>query len=732
MARLQVEIDGNASGLTKSFGISSRSVDQLEKEIKDLQKTLKNELDEKSIAKINGKIKEAQSELKRINGLSLNPISNQFNNLGASAGVANGAAIEVGRVIQDLPYAANNFGSIGNNITRITEQFGMLHQQTGSVSASFKALGASLISSGNLISLAFSAAITGWTLWQQHSAKAQKATKDLEDGTKTYIETLEGLQRASADGQNNAQKDLTNLKLLYDATQNLTVPMDKRKKVAEELIKQYPKQFEGLTTEALLAGKAADAYNKLTASITATAMAAAYANKMTENAQKQLNNYLQIIDKQNQANKLSLQIEKQKASISTSAAGSAGTGASSAAQYSLVANLEEKRTKVLAEVNKLGTENFNITNENTLLQKNYNDQIIKGADASGKLNTSLDKTKKKTKDMTDGLIEQLQGGLMSEFDRKLFEIGNRYDEIRKKISEIGDAGKRDNAFGLARQLELIEKLKVETERFIYMTQGLKSMNTISPNLTTNSAVLPGREAAIKRFNTPIVSGKSKEEKDLEKRLGRIVERGFRNGISDIAGNITDLGSDFKEVFTNVFNSLAGSVGRMFQDVLATQLGDKFAKMINSDDFKIGKLSSNMSKGILAGAGIAGSLISGMSKKTSTVGQAAGGALSGAAAGMAFGPYGAAVGAIVGAISGIFSASSAKKQEKLQEQQLAEQRKQTAIMERQNSLAWAANIIGQMTSNGMVNSIDRSATGELVAKVSGQDLLFVLNRAGGKR
>ena len=691
MARLEVQIDGNASGLTSSLNKANAGLNRFSNEA--------------------GKV------------------AAQTNKLTGSVGSANGVAMEFNRIIQDAPYGMMG---IGNNITQLTDSFARLKQQTGSTGAAFKQTISQMFTSGNLLSLGISAIVTGWTLWERHAQKANKATKDLEDGTKTYIETLEGLQRASADGQNNAQKDLTNLKLMYDATQNLTVPMDKRKKVAEELIKQYPKQFEGLTTEAVLAGKAADAYNKLTASITATAMAAAYANKMTENAQKQLNNYLQIIDKQNQANKLSLQIEKQKASISTSAAGSAGTGASSAAQYSLVANLEEKRTKVLAEVNKLGTENFNITNENTLLQKNYNDQIIKGADASGKLNTSLDKTKKKTKDMTDGLIEQLQGGLMSEFDRKLFEIGNRYDEIRKKISEIGDAGKRDNAFGLARQLELIEKLKVETERFIYMTQGLKSMNTVSPNLATNSAVLPGRDAAIKRFNTPIVSGKSKEEKDLEKRLGRIVERGFRNGISDIAGNITDLGSDFKEVFTNVFNSLAGSVGRMFQDVLATQLGDKFAKMINSDDFKIGKLSSNMSKGILAGAGIAGSLISGMSKKTSTVGQAAGGALSGAAAGMAFGVYGAAVGAIVGAMSGIFSASSAKKQEKLQEQQLAEQRKQTALLARQNALAWAANIIGQMTSNGMVTSIDRDARGQLVSRVSGKDLEFVLQANNIKR
>src|SRR5690606_16377051 len=166
--------------------------------------------------------------------------------------------------------------------------------------------------------LGISAVVTGWTLWKRHAQKARKATKDLEDGTKTYIETLEGVQRASADGQVNAQKELTSLKLMYEATQSLSVPMEKRREIADQLIKQYPKQFEGLSNEAILAGKASQAYDKLTKSITATAMAAAYANKMTENAQKQLNNYLQILDKQNEANRLSAQIERERASISTS------------------------------------------------------------------------------------------------------------------------------------------------------------------------------------------------------------------------------------------------------------------------------------------------------------------------------------------------------------------------------------------------------------------------------
>lgn len=690
MARLQVEIDGNANGFVSSINQANAGLNKFSNEA--------------------GKV---SAQTKKFTG---------------SVGQASGVAIEFNRIIQDAPFGMMG---IGNNITQLTQSFSTLKQQTGSTGAALKQTFTSILSSGNLLSLGISAIVTGWTLWERHAQKANKATKDLEDGTKSYIETLEGLKRASGEGQVNAQKDLTNLKLMYEATQNLTIPMKDRKRVADELIKQYPKQFEGLTTEAVLAGKASQAYDKLTASITATAMAAAYANKMTENAQKQLNNYLQIIDKQNQANKLSLAIEREKASISTSAAGSAGVGASSAAQYRTIAAIEEKRTVILNDINKLGKENSDITNENNLLQKNYNDQIIKGADAGGKLSTNIEKIKGTTKDISSLTNTVIKDGL-NYYDAKLFDINKKYDEIFSKISD-------PNILSQAKINKVVETLRVETERVAdsisYLVKEYnKFLDSARKGINVKPiTMLPGiPQSEIDRINKPTKSGLSKDEERQQKRLERVVVRGFTQGIDSITNNIYDLGSTFNEVFTNSFKLASKSITDMFQDVVVNDLGKRFSEFLKADDFQIGKLSSDVSKSIVAGAGIAGGLISSMSKNSSAVGQGLGGAVSGAAAGSAFGPWGAVAGGLIGALSGIFGASSARKQEKIQQDQLLEQKKQTALMERQNALAWASNIIGQMTSNGIVNNIDRNATGELVAKVSGQDLLFVLNRAGGKR
>lgn len=687
MARLEVKIDGNASGLTKAFDQSAAGAHKFNTAMNSVSATTTKGL-----------------------------------------GNASGMAMEFGRVVQDLPYALNNFGSIGNNITRITEQFGDLRRQTGSVSTAFKSLGTSLVSTGSLISLAFSAVITGWTLWQQHSQKVAKATKDLEDGTKTYIETLEGLKRASADGQNNAQKDLVNLKLLYDATQSLTIPMEKRKKAAEELIKQYPKQFEGLTTEAVLAGKASVAYDKLTNSITATAMAAAYANKMTENAQKQLNNYLQIVDKQNAANKLSLDIEREKAKqVKQMAAGSAGTGASGAAQANVGAIYEQKRADILKEINNLGAQNSKITDENKLLQQNYNSQIAIGADASGRVTTNLEKTKQATKDSLDLL--SLQGLLMSELDRKVFEVNNKYNEIFKTIGNITDRSKQADAFGLATQAKQAELLRLEVEKILYLTQGITGAKVNSPTATiTNVTELPGLNSANTRINKAKNSDLNKQwEKtveDMQKQFGRATSAFGRDMIRTLSTINQQADISFTATISNLTNSFIGGINSVIQEGLFKSLEKFFSNSMKD----LGKTGTAISGGL----GIAGSIVSGSTKRTSSIGQAAGGALSGAAAGMMFGPYGAAVGAVVGAVAGLLSASSAKKAEKIQEQQLAEQRKQTAIMERQSALAFTSAINGQMTVNGLITNMDRNAKGELVTKVSGKDLVLVIQRNTNNR
>src|SRR5690606_11142909 len=123
------------------------------------------------------------------------------------------------------------------------------------------------------------------------------------------------------------------------------------------------------------------------------------------------------------------------------------------------------------------------------------------------------------------------------------------------------------------------------------------------------------------------------------------------------------------------------------------------------------------------------------KKTSVGNQAIGGLLNGAAAGATFGSavpglgtaIGAAVGAVIGGISGWLGGESAKRQEKLTERQLEEQKKQTALMERRNALAYTSQIMGQQTAQGMVTGVERNEFGQIEFVINGQNLVASLSR-----
>ncbi len=224
-----------------------------------------------------------------------------------------------------------------------------------------------------------------------------------------------------------------------------------------------------------------------------------------------------------------------------------------------------------------------------------------------------------------------------------------------------------------------------------------------------------------------------DNKKESKEIAKLVERGFRQGLDSLVGQIDDLGSNFYQVFSNTFSILAKSLGGIFNDIVSTSLSKKISDKFDSEDFKISdKIKGDLAKGIVAGAGLAGSIVSSISKPTDTVGQALGGALSGAAAGAAFGAPGAIVGGVLGAISGIFKSAEAKRQQKIQEEQLAEQRKLVALQERQSQLAYGSSIIGQQTVNGVVQGFDRDAFGNIEFIIAGENLKAVLDRANNKR
>ncbi len=273
---------------------------------------------------------------------------------------------------------------------------------------------------------------------------------------------------------------------------------------------------------------------------------------------------------------------------------------------------------------------------------------------------------------------------------------------------------------------------MSVDRFIDSTKTIKPITgkqTVSiSGAISNPTVLPGLSSSQERINRPNISNLGKEDKDLNNRLGRVVERGFRQGFSNVFNTIEELGSNFQEVFSNVFNNLASSLNNVFQDLIATQLGDKFSKMLDSENFKLPGLSKDISKAVVAGVGIAGGLISSMTSKTSYAGQGLGGALTGAAAGTAIAPgIGTLIGGVIGGIAGLFGASSARRQQKIQEEALEEQKKQTRLLERQSALAFMSDIIGQKTNQGIVSGIQRNEFGEIVFEIEGRTLKAVLGR-----
>lgn len=334
---------------------------------------------------------------------------------------------------------------------------------------------------------------------------------------------------------------------------------------------------------------------------------------------------------------------------------------------------------------------------------------------------------KRSQEEYNKAVSEVTKGALSQYDKKLFDITDKYNKLYNIIGKTSEKGL------LAQQNEEAEKLRVSAEklediftRIKSASSGLKAsdLNNASggninipslDNLTNSSAGKKAGDRLMPDFT----------DKDLEKRLSKVVERGMRRGIEDIFGDIDKLGSNFQEVFSNVFQKLSKSVTGIFQSVLATQLGELLSSKINKDDFKIGDFGAVKSKALVAGIGTAGSLISGLTSKKSVAGQALGGAASGAAAGLAFGGYGAIVGAVIGGLAGMFSAQQANKQSKIQEEMLKEQRKQTALQDRANALAYTASIIGQQTTAGIVTGVDRNAFGEITFRVGGRDLVAVL-------
>jgi len=311
-----------------------------------------------------------------------------------SAGVLGGAVVKgsnsaafaltnLGRVAQDAPFG---FIGIQNNLNPLLESFQRLKAETGSTGGALKALAGSLIGPAGL-GIALSVVSAAILFYQQYQQRANKEVANAKKVTDEYINSLGQVQQAQLKGAQNAQSELTSLKLLYSQYQNSTLPLEQRKDAYKEIQKLYPAYFGNLAFESTATDKTKNAYNGLTESILASARARAAADLIAKNSTRQLENEQKVIDLTKQiqderTKQIQLQsavesqnlLAKQEANILTS------KQAEIVNKYLKAGAKEAELTKLK---NNLLTDSNILTEKNLQLEKSVNAEIAKGGKISG-------------------------------------------------------------------------------------------------------------------------------------------------------------------------------------------------------------------------------------------------------------------------------------------------------------------------------------------------------------
>ena len=186
----------------------------------------------------------------------------------------NNLKMQFSQVARELPSLAMGpqifFLAISNNLPMLTDAIADARKQNDMLRASglkgvpvWKQLASAMFSwqtalvAGITLLVFFGKDITNWI------KNLGKAKKELDATTEAQNKWNEIHKK----GGKAAQEETAKLNILYKASQDTTRSLNDRKKAVDELQKLFPNYFGKLTDEAILAGKAATAYDNLTKAI---------------------------------------------------------------------------------------------------------------------------------------------------------------------------------------------------------------------------------------------------------------------------------------------------------------------------------------------------------------------------------------------------------------------------------------------------------------------------------
>lgn len=290
--------------ITQALSTQAKSIRQAQEQNRVLRQAVR-ELDlttataAETIERYNAKILENE----KLVDSTVDSMTARKRNIGNYASAFNGLDMSVQQIVRELPSAAmglntfflaisNNLPILADEIARAREELRLMNEQGQKGTPVWKQLVSSLFS----WQTAMMAGIAVLSMYGKDIAEWIGSLFKGKERVDLLKESVKAYNDAMTQGSKDAQDEVVRLRLLYNAATDTARGYDERKKAVDELQKQYPSYFANMDDEAIKAGGAASAYDKLAASIIASAKARAAEAKIVEQQTVVLENEQKIND----------------------------------------------------------------------------------------------------------------------------------------------------------------------------------------------------------------------------------------------------------------------------------------------------------------------------------------------------------------------------------------------------------------------------------------------------
>jgi len=496
-----------------------------------------------------------------------------------------------------------------------------LVNETGSFKGAMQAMGSSLLGPGGII-LGLSLAVELFLKWKDRQKEATQTQTEFQKALESSVKT--------------AADELSHLTILYQASQNDALSRQQRLEAVRELQKEYPAYFGNMSKEAILAGEAAGAYDRLSNSIINSAAAKAGQDALAEQIKPLIQLQAALQTNEREANeswaRRKRMYDEQKAAEEKAKAAADSTGLRTPTAPNTMPGFRPVSNKGLPLFNNQNTGFITLQNGDVQSLDDYKKEIQnKIKDNAAAIQAMIEQYGIQTLIKNQGLKDEKAKPEKSALELLQKELTAAETALQNSIF-AGKTSAEDATSPLVRRVnaatEAIRKFKAEMEQ---ATEGIgahnftlgDSRNAVKPstagdtfgNGASDITSMQKTIAAYKEYGDMLVSGRTKQiafDKELKNdaKAGQEVARVFGDGLMN--------------AFQQALSGTASFVSAMGQFLL--QLIEKLIAAAAAAAVLAVLLKATGFGAALGGAGSFGSLFGSLSGLTALIPQHASGGI----------------------------------------------------------------------------------------------------------